>query len=439
MPGAAATTSILRSPKELWRAIGPGVLFTGAAVGVSHLVQSTRAGADYGLTLMIVVVLANLVKYPAFRFGAEYAAVTRTSLLEGYRQQGKWALWLYALVTLATMFTVQAAVTLVTAGLAKYLFGLSSSALTISLVLTILCAGLLLIGQYRWLDRVAKVVVASLTVTTLAATAMVIPKVNFAGLALMPDFGAMNTKDVFFIAALVGWMPTAIDIAVWQSLWTLARRRDVGEGEAAAGNDASAALFDFNAGYWGTAFLALCFVLLGAGVMFGTGVEFDPRAGVFAGQLVDLYAQTLGEWSRYLIGACAFLTMFSTTLTVVDGFPRAIAILVARFRGPEPVGGDDEKAPAQRKAYWASLFVLGAGSLTVVAFFLTSLKAMVDLATTASFLTAPVLAWLNHRAMTSGAVPVDRRPPRWVLHASWAGVVLLGGFALYYLYLLLGA
>jgi len=48
------------------KALGPGLLWAGAAVGVSHLVQSTRAGANYGFALIWVVVVANLFKYTAF-------------------------------------------------------------------------------------------------------------------------------------------------------------------------------------------------------------------------------------------------------------------------------------------------------------------------------------------------------------------------------------
>ena len=36
----------------LWKTLGPGLLMAGAAVGVSHLVQSTRAGAVYGFGLL---------------------------------------------------------------------------------------------------------------------------------------------------------------------------------------------------------------------------------------------------------------------------------------------------------------------------------------------------------------------------------------------------
>ena len=35
---------------------GPGILFACTAIGVSHLVQSTRAGADYGLLILGFVI-----------------------------------------------------------------------------------------------------------------------------------------------------------------------------------------------------------------------------------------------------------------------------------------------------------------------------------------------------------------------------------------------
>ena len=92
--------------REKLRSVGPGILFAGAAIGVSHLVQSTRAGAGYGLALLWLVVLANVFKYPGFEAGPRYAAATGTSLLEGYRRLGTWALVLFLALTVSTMFTV---------------------------------------------------------------------------------------------------------------------------------------------------------------------------------------------------------------------------------------------------------------------------------------------------------------------------------------------
>ena len=78
------------------RAAAPGLIFSGSAIGVSHLVQSTRAGAMFGLALIVVIVLINTLKYPAFRFGMDYAHATRRTIIGGYRELGSWAVPLYA-------------------------------------------------------------------------------------------------------------------------------------------------------------------------------------------------------------------------------------------------------------------------------------------------------------------------------------------------------
>ena len=80
--------------------LGPGLLFAGAAIGVSHLVQSTRAGADYGFGLVWALLLIHLIKYPFFQYGPRYAAVTKESLLEGYLRLGKGALIVFFVINI---------------------------------------------------------------------------------------------------------------------------------------------------------------------------------------------------------------------------------------------------------------------------------------------------------------------------------------------------
>ena len=75
--------------KSLIRSLGPGLLWAGAAIGVSHLVQSTRAGAIYGFQLVIIILLINLFKYPFFEFGPRYASATKESLLHGIKDKVK--------------------------------------------------------------------------------------------------------------------------------------------------------------------------------------------------------------------------------------------------------------------------------------------------------------------------------------------------------------
>ncbi|VTR29070.1 manganese transporter NRAMP [Actinobacillus pleuropneumoniae] len=50
------------------KAMGPGILMASAAVGGSHIVASTQAGAIYGWQLALIIILANLFKYPFFPF-----------------------------------------------------------------------------------------------------------------------------------------------------------------------------------------------------------------------------------------------------------------------------------------------------------------------------------------------------------------------------------
>jgi len=427
-----ATAGPPLAPRRFLSALGPGLLWAGAAVGVSHIVQSTRAGASFGLGLLGLVVLANLFKYPAFSFGPRYAAATGTSLLEGYRRQGRWALWLYAILTLGTMFTVQAVVTFVTAAVGAALLGWSGEAvLGVTVVLVVACAALLVVGHYRWLDRVVKVVVPVFTVSTLAATLLVLQRVDWSTARLLPERSLFaDPSTVLFLVALVGWMPSAFDISIWHSLWTVARRR-----QTRYAPTVREALLDFDIGYLGTALLALCFVTLGAGLMFGSGREIPTSAAGFANQVIVFYAETLGAWSKPIIGLSAFTVMFSTTLTVLDGFPRAIATLVERFREPE---SPDREVEYDHRAYWIALALLAVGSVAIIGIWLRRLLFLVDLATMLSFLTAPFLAFLNHRAITADEVPASGRPGPAMRAFSWSGIAFSTLFALYFLWVQAG-
>lgn len=404
--------------------LGPGLLWAGAAVGVSHLVQSTRAGARSGFSLVWAVFIANLFKYPFFEIGPRYAAATGESLVEGYRRLGRGALTLFLLFTLATMFPVQAAVTIVTAGLAAQLFpaaGLSPALW--AAVLLGLCALVLSVGRYALLDSLIKVVIVTLSLSTLIAVATALSSSWFSGpRAVQPGFVAPPIWDaagVSFLVGLMGWMPAPLDIAAWHSLWTLERREQTGHAPSLG-----EALFDYNVGFVGTALLALGFLSLGALVMHGSGARFPAGAVGFAGQLLDLYALSLGAWSRLLIGVAAFTTMFSTTITVLDAYPRVLQHTLALRRAP--VG----QAPEPRAAsYWGAMAILVAGALAILFLLISELKRLVDFATTMSFLVAPALAWINIKVIDGDNVPEPARPGPVLRGLSWAGLVFLLGFS----------
>ncbi len=69
-----------------WARLGPGLLLAATAIGASHLVMAPQAGALFGVSLLWLVPLAHIIKYPAFEFGPRYAAARGESLLAAYRR-----------------------------------------------------------------------------------------------------------------------------------------------------------------------------------------------------------------------------------------------------------------------------------------------------------------------------------------------------------------
>jgi len=409
--------------KKLWSLLGPGLLYAGAAIGVSHLVQSTRAGADYSFDLVWILVLANAIKYPFFEFGPRYASATGKSLIDGYRQVGRWAVILFAAFTLLTMFSVQAAVTIVTAGIAGQIFHLQISTPLVCAIILGTTMVILMIGRYRILDSLIKLVIVVLAISTVVAVFSAFLAHPPAASGIKPAFDWTRSRDVFFLIAFIGWMPAPIDVSVWQSLWTIAKG-----GLSKQKISWKESRLDFNIGYIGTGIMALGFLTLGARVMFGSGESLSENGVTFAGQLISMYTATIGQWAYLFIAIAALTTMYSTTLTVIDAFPRVLESLSANYLKPgsQPSGNS-------RLHYWIWMIVLAAGTLILLGFLSQSMRFMVDLATTLSFITAPVLAYLNHRAVTGKHMPAASRPEKWLRIYSWVGIFFLTGFTIFYL------
>ena len=395
--------------------LGPGLLFAGAAIGVSHLVQSTRAGADFGFGLLWALLLVNLFKYPFFQYGPRYAAATGESLIDGYKKLGTWVLFGYFLITLLTMFTIQAAVTVVTAGLANNLFGVTDDIGLWSSIITLVCLGILLMGRYKVLDNLMKLIITVLSISTIGAVSVALAKSGTAP-SLAPSL-PRGSVEVAFLIAFLGWMPAPLDVSIWHSLWAIEKNKDM-----KTGFGTQKALFDFDVGYLATVFLGICFMSLGALVMFHSGKEFSSKAGLFSQQLIEMYTTNLGKGAAVFIAIAAFTTMFSTTLTTLDASPRAMAkttdLLFKR---------------SSNRFYLFWIILLSGGTMVILSYFQTSMITFVKIATILSFLTAPLYASANLILVTGKHMPEAHRPSRSLVALSYAGLVFLVGFSLWYL------
>ena len=401
--------------KSFLQSLGPGLLFAGAAIGVSHLVQSTRAGAEFGFGLVWALLLVHLFKYPFFQFGPRYAAATGETLLDGYRKLGKGVLIIYYILNFATMFTIQAAVTIVTAGLASQLFGFTNDLVLWSVVLLLISLLFLIVGKYKFLDNLMKYIVVILTISTIIAVCVALfsTKEVFDVTQIIPS-GAV---ELTFLIAFLGWMPAPLDISIWHSIWSIEKDKTT-----LVKTKRKDAVFDFNIGYIGALFLGVCFVLLGALVMYKSGENFSNKGGVFATQLIDLYTRNLGEFSYIFIAVAAFTTMFSTTITSLDASPRAMNRTTKLLF--------DKKL---KYGYWFWILLLFSGTILILKYFMDNMGVLVKTATILSFLTAPFYAILNYKLITGKHTPKEHQPGIYLRVLSIIGIVFLVGFSIWFL------
>lgn len=400
--------------KSFFKQLGPGLLFAGAAIGVSHLVQSTRAGAAYEYGFVWALILVHLFKYPFFQYAPRYAMATGNSLLHGYYKLGKPVLYMYFILNMATMFTIQTAVTIVTAGIAANLFGITTNPISWSIILLILCSCILIIGKYQFLDKLMKFIVVSLTLCTIVAIGIAASQatetIDFK--QIIPT----STMGVAFLIAFMGWMPAPLDISVWHSIWTLEKQK------VQKSYSTQQSISDFNIGYISTILTGILFISLGALIMHQSNQSFESGATEFAFQFIEMYTNTLGSSTYYIIAIAAFTAMFSTTLTTLDASPRAMTTAASLLFG---IKGKFHNIG------W--LLILVSGTICMLFFLMSEMSTLITIATILSFVTAPFYAIFNYILVSSKHMPKAWRPSIKMHILSWMGILFLTGFTLWYL------
>lgn len=406
--------------REFFARLGPGMMLAAVAVGVSHLVFSTQAGASYGLSLIWLVIGISLLKYPAFRFAVDYAGATGKSLVTGYAKLGKIALAWLVVGFFFDMFIATAAVALVTAGLVISIFDLSFAGPQVAIALMVVSALVLLNGQYTRAERIVKTLVIAFSILVVIAMFAALPLIGGEGRDVFAELTPTRTLFVFMIA-VAGWMPMPANGAVLISRW-------VCEKNLASGGDfgSERARSDFRIGYSLSILLAACFVLLGTAVLFDTGRELPATAGQFATDLLSIFTSTIGAWSFPIIAAAALAVMWSTQIALMDVMPRVTDRLLSILVNNPTV---------ESRRYKLFLLIQVVGVALILLFFMRGFSTFVYFSTSVGFLAAPAVAYFNYKAITSEDVPVERRPGPFITTWNWIAVVSMTGFALAFIYM----
>lgn len=406
--------------KNIWRSLGPGLLFASMAIGTSHLVLSTKAGAQYGWIMIVPIILANVLKYPFFEFGVRYTNVTKKSLIEGYLQLGKGYLWIYAVVTLISVFTILAALYIVTAGLFVNLFKIQELPLSIiAALLFVFISGLLIIGKYRFLENSLKLVISLLFVALIVTTAVVVFKGQVAPNAYFKPSPVFDEVGILFLIGLMGWMPTAVEASGWVSLWSIEKQK------SQTGTSFKEAMAEFNLGYVLTGILAVFFLIIGCMTLYGTNTQLSGNAAIFADQVVTLFTAHIGDWSYLFIAVAAFATMFSTCITAHDAVSRVSLDVLQKLFPTNPT-------IRKPNVFAFAVIFLALVNWIVIYAFGANMANLVALATFVSFVMAPLIGWMNLKVVMGQDVEKSYRPGPSMRFLTYFGMVFLAVFSIYY-------
>ncbi len=402
---------------------GPAMMMAATAVGVSHLVYSTQAGADYGFSLAWLIVLIVVLKYPAFRFAVDYANATEQSLVTAYSKISKIALAWLVVGFFVDMFIATGAVSLVTAGLIISVFDIPLPGPQVAVGLMVISAIVLLNGQYAKAERIVKILVLAFSVLAVAATLFAMPLLGSDGRGLFAALTPDRSLAVFVIA-MAGWMPMPTNGAILYSKWVCERKKIDGEGF-----DYARALQDFRNGYGLTLVLALCFVAMGTAVLFETGRQVPSTAAGFATEFFGIFTTVIGAWSYPIIAAAGVAVLWSTQVALMDALPRVTDNLVGVFQGRP------DNAPSRFKTFLAVQVV---GVSIMLLFLMGNFTTFIYFATSMGFIAGPAIAYYNYRAVTSSDVGADYRPSALLAGWNWLSVFVLTAFAIAFLWTTLG-
>jgi len=281
--------------------------------------------------------------------------------------------------------------------------------------------GLLFCGGFAWLDNLNKLMMAALALATLMAFVPVFPGPAAWKHLVWPSLPA---GSLVLVAAVLGWMPTGIDVSIWHSFWTLKKLERLGLRAGCAGEAAleqrcaqlGLALGDMRTGYGLSLATGMMFVIMGAVHLAGRGAELEGVGFVEA--LSTAYTNVLGRWMFHVFMVTAFCAMFSTSYTVIDGFSRSFAeVLAALF--PARAGGR-----RRRTTYRA--FVLVSSALAAVTLaWIGNPVVVVTAVALLSLAVAPVLYALNLICIQRHIEEPRFQPARTTTLLGWLGVATM--------------
>ena len=408
----------------LKKQLGPGIVYAGACVGVSHIVQSIRAGEKYGFLFILAIIVIHIVKYPSMYFASAYTLGTKENIIKGYFRLNKWFSWSFILFTFLTMFIILAVLTLMTNSILFNLLQIEVSTFSLNLLnvgtLTFCCL-LIFVGKYSLLDKLMKVILLLLFLFTCLVLFFSFKNTNFT----LEQQLTISWKDVSlaFLITFMGWMPAPLDVGVWNSLWTEQKIKQNKEFNFQQG------ILDFKIGYWIPAFMGFLFIGLGALNVYGKQL---PNGGVaFVKKFIEIYTANIGNWSFFFIAFISFMAMFTTLLSAVDAYYRVVHSIRSLLK-KEAKGKENEEKLNSKFSILIFVMIISVTGI-ILSFFKTNLIQLVTFATALAFLSSVFFAILNYKIMFLPNIDQNLHPQRKMKFLVYLAIIYFIVFSILYL------
>ena len=155
---------------------GPGIILMMTGIGTSHIITAPTAGGRFAYALMWCIPVAYIFKYYGFEMAFRFTNATGKSLIEAYGTQWKkWPLWYVMATTLLQCVIGQAGRLIAAAAVLYFLFsylfseslGFEIAIEYFAVILGAFSVFILLRGNYKIVEQVAKTAAGFLFVTTL--------------------------------------------------------------------------------------------------------------------------------------------------------------------------------------------------------------------------------------------------------------------------------
>ncbi|HHY45885.1 MAG TPA: Nramp family divalent metal transporter [Firmicutes bacterium] len=336
--------------------VGPGIVWTGMAIGGGELVLNPRVGAIFGITTLWMPLLAIALKWFMVNEIGRWSIYTGTSIREGLALLPGPRKWLSWIILLSGLYLGAVHI----GGLVAMVGVITSTILPFlppyawAVIMMLSYVLLTWSGRYSLVERIMMACVAMLTITTAFITFRIFPGwgaildgFRFIVPTSTPEWAVENFKIspnplVEILPAMAFAGAGAIN-SLWYSDWVLAK------GFASAGYyNLGSSSFDlaqlkelgrnevdklrgwyrvmFHDALWGGNVLTLVvtgFFVLNATVILHP-LHLAPAGVNFIMTLSKTFTEVLGPGAKwlYLIGAWAVI--YSTMATVYDGYARLI-------------------------------------------------------------------------------------------------------------------